>query len=275
MKHLICTLALLLLGSAGLYAHGHHQAPLKSPAVDALKQGDFQRAARLLPGEIKANPNEARLKKIYAALKTQLRREKLFAEERDPGMIVLVGSEMRKFYTAWGLYDKAAAAGEKIYAASPSLQNGVNWGVSLLNADKNTEAAAVFGKLDLSKADPGPSLCGALAFARVGKKDESRKILDRFDTGKLSLNFLGLYARSAALNGDSDKAAELAAKILEKSPAKQHPNLKKNLFGSADFKSVAGNEKFKAALKTASKVEDECAGCPNHGTDKCDHKHGH
>ena len=276
MKHTLLAVAAAVFAAVpfGAQGHGHgHQPPLKSAAVETLKKGDFAKASELLAAENKANPGEPRLTQIYAGLKSQLRREKLFEQENDPGMIVLIGKEMRKFYNTYGLYAKSVPVDRKIYAAAPTFQNGVALGVTLLNAEMNEEAARIFGKLDLSKAQPGPALCGALAFARVGKKAESEKLTARFDASKLDSNCLGLRARCAARNGDAEKAAALAARILESTPASRHGSIKRHLFGSADFKKVAADAKFQAALKTASKVKDGCANCPNHGTDKCDHKH--
>ena len=273
MKKSLIIIGAMLFGTAALLAHGHHQPPLKSEAVEAIKRGEFELASQLFVKEIEANPAEARLKQLYTELKTQMRREKLLADEQDCEMIVRIGREMRKFYYRFGLFDKAEAIDRKIYAAEPSLQNGVALGVTLLNRDNDREAAEVFGKLDLGGAKPAQRLCAALAFARVGEQEKAKKLLAECDPGQLDENGLQLYARCAGRCGDAVTAAALAKKLLENSPDKKHPSLKKHLFAARDFEPVAKSDAFRAALETASKVEDDCDDCPNRGTDQCDH-HG-
>jgi len=271
MKHKLLSAMLLVFAATSMFAHGHHQKPLKSEAVNAVRKGDFEQAAVLFAKEIKANPSEPRLKQLYSELKTQIRREKLLAEETDPGMIVEIGRPMHQFYTKYGLFSKAEAIDRKIYQAEPSTANGVTLGVTLLNLNRNQEAAEIFRKLDLSKAKRGMVLCAALAFARSGDKAASEKLLAQFPIAKLDPNSLQLYARCAANNGDVRTASDLTARILAKSPEKNHPSLKKNLFASSDFRKIADEKTFQDALKTKSQVEDDCADCPNRGTSKCEH----
>ena len=275
MKLKSLSAAVLVFAAASLFAHGHHnhQAPLKSEAVKAIRQGDFEQAALLFEKEIKANPSDPRLKQLYSELKTQVRREKLFAGETDTGMIEEIGRPMRQFYIKYGLFAKAEAIDRKIYQADPSLANGVALAVTLLNLDRNREAAEIFRKLDLSHAKRGAALCAALAFARTGDKATSEKLLKRFPVDKLDSGSLQLYVRCTANNGDLKTTCNLTARILAGTPGKNHPMLKKHLFGGPDFKTVADNQDFQNALKTKSKKRDSCAGCPNQGTDKCEHGH--
>ena len=279
MKNLLLALfaMLLTLGTASAHGDGHHHhaaPPLKSKAVDAIKQGDFDRAAKLFPEEIAAQPGEARLKTLFTELKTQIRREKLFAQETDPEMIAAIGRQMRRFYVKYGLFAKAEPVDRKIYAADASERNAVSLGVTLLNLRKDREAAEIFGKLDLAKAKPGVILCAALAFARIGEKAKCAELLGKVDRNKLDLNGVRLYVRCAARSGDAATAAELTAKILEQSPAADHDSLKKQFFAEEDFKPVAESGIFRKALQTVSKIkEDDCGGCPNFGTDKCQHRH--
>ena len=271
MRTKILSAMLLVFAATSMFAHGHHQKPLKSEAVNAVRKGDFEQAAVLFVREIKENPSEPRLKQLYSELKTQIRREKLLAGETDPGMIVEIGRPMRQFYTKYGLFGKAEAVDRKIYQAEPNTANGVQLGVTLLNLDRNQEAAELFRKLDLSKAKRGMVLCAALAYARSGDKTASEKLLARFPVGKLDTHSLQLYARCAANNGDVRTASELTARILAKAPEKNHPSLKKNLFASSDFRKIANDKNFQEALKTKSQVQDNCDDCPNRGTSKCEH----
>ena len=274
MKLKSLSAAVLFLAAASLFAHGHHhQAPLKSEAVKAIRQGDFKQAAVLFEKEIKANPSEPRLKQLYSELKTQVRREKLFAGETDPGMIEEIGRPMRQFYIKYGLFAKAEAIDRKIYESAPNPANGVALAVTLLNLDRNREAAEIFRKLDLSHAKRGAALCAALAFARTGDKAASEKLLKRFPVGKLDSGSLQLYVRCTANNGDLKTTCDLTVRILAGTPGKNHPMLKKHLFAGSDFKRIADNKDFQNALKTKSAKKDSCAGCPNRGTDKCEHGH--
>lgn len=271
MKLKLFLLAALLVTALAGFAH----EPQKSAAADAMKKGEFDKALTLFAEEIKASPDDARLKKLYAGLKSHLRHEKAFAQESNPEMQAKLGKQLRNFYYQQGLFDKAEAVDRKLYEVAPTSANAVNYGVTLLNLNKNKEAAELFAKADLKDATPGGVLCAALAFARVGDTAKAAELCARVPADKMGANELKLYARIAALNGDGAAASDAARRILEQTPAKQHDLLKKQYFTEADFKKVAELDAFRKALDTASKVEDDCAGCPNRGTSKCDGKHNH
>ena len=246
-------------------------ASAEIPAVTALKKGDFPEARRLFAEEIEKRPDDANLKKGYAALKTMMRRRELFDAEENPELLQKLGKVLRTYYYHWGLFGEAEAVDAKVHAKAPSPANAAAYAVTLLNLGKNREAAAVFEKLDLAAAKPGVRLCAALAYARTGNTDKAAALCAKHPVKEASVNELALHARIAAVRGDAPAAAEAVRLILEKSPEKHHPQLKEKLFTAADFARVAAAPEFKQALETASKVKDECAGCPNRGTAKCDH----
>lgn len=262
--------ALLLFALAG-FAH----EPLKSAAADAMKKGEFEKALTLFAEEIKASPEDARLKKLFSGLKAHLRHEKAFAQESDPATLAKLGKQVRAFYYQQGLFDRAEAVDRKLYETTPSTENAVSYGVTLLNLNKNKEAVDLFAKTDLKDAKSGSVLCAALAFARVGDKAKAAELCARVPVDKMNANELKLYARIAALNGDGTAAADAARRILEQAQPKQHDSLKKQYFTEDDFKKVADLDVFRKALETKSKAEDDCTGCPNRGTSKCDGKHNH
>ena len=267
--------AAVLLAAVTAFAHGPAQPPLKSPAAAALRKGDLETALTLFESEIKASPDEPRLKQHYAELKTHLRREKMFAAEQNPEMKTRIGRQLRRFYYKYGMFGKAEQTDRAVYAADASEANAVSLGVTLLNTGKNQEAAELFRKVNLDKAKPGVVLCAALAEARTGSKGNSVKLLSRFSVEKMDANSLQLYARCAALNGDAAGTAAAVRRILEQTKAKQHPSLKKHLFSTPDFRNVAEQESFKAALNTESKVKDNCDTCPKRGTAECEDNQKH
>ena len=242
-----------------------------SPLAAALKQGDFATALKLFPAEIEKRPDDANLKKSYAALRTTLRRQELFDREEDPELLQNLGKPLRAYYYRFGLYAKAAAVDRKIYGKAPTSQNAVAYAVTLLNLDQNPDAVKIFDSLKLEELPAGAQLCAALAYARTGDAAKADAIRAKFPSAELKPGVLPLAARIAAVRNDAETAAALTRRILENAPEKQHDMLKKQLFGSADFAGIAANADFQAALKTASKLSDECATCPNRGTGKCDH----
>ena len=263
MKVIITTLAACALAIAVSAA--------ESPLATALKQGDFATALKLFPAEIEKRPGDANLKKSYAALRTTLRRQELFDREEDPELLQNLGKPLRAYYYRFGLYAKAAAVDRKIYGKAPTAQNAVAYAVTLLNLDQNPDAVKIFDSLKLEELPAGSQLCAALAYARTGDAAKADALRAKFPVSELKPGLFPLAARVAAVRNDAGTAAALTRKILENAPAKQHDMLKKQLFGSADFAGIAADADFRAALKTASKLSDECATCPNRGTDKCDH----
>lgn len=267
--------AAVLLAAATASAHGPALPPLKSPAVAELRKGELDKALTMFESEIKASPDEPRLKQHYAELKTHLRREKMFAAEQNPEMKTRIGRQLRRFYYKYGMFGKAEQTDRAVYAADASEANAVSLGVTLLNTGKNQDALELFRKLNPDKAKPGVVLCAALAEARTGNREQSVKLLSRFTVDKMDVNSLQLYARCAALNGDAEGTAAAVRRILEQTKAKQHPSLKKHLFSTPDFRKAAEQESFKAALDTKSKVKDKCDNCPNKGTEKCEDNQKH
>ena len=244
----------------------------ESPLAAALKQGDFDTALKLFPAEIEKRPGDANLKKAYAALRTTIRRQELFDREEDPELLQNLGKPLRAYYYRFGLYQKAAAVDRRVYEKASTPQNAVAYAVTLLNLNQNVEAVKIFDSLKLEELPVGSQLCAALAYARTGDAKKADAICARFPADKLKQGLLPLAARIAAVRGDAKTAAMITRRILENTPAKQHETLKKQLFASVDFAGIATDAEFQEALKTASKLSDECATCPNRGTHKCDHE---
>lgn len=243
----------------------------ESPLAAALRSGDFDTALKLFPAEIEKRPGDVKLKKAYAALRTTIRRQELFDREDDPELLQNLGKPLRAYYYRFGLYQKAAAVDRKVCEKAPTPQNAVAYAVTLLNLDRNADAVKIFDSLKSEELPAGSQLCAALAYARTGEAKKADAIRARFPIDNLKPGLFPLAARIAAVRGDAKSAAALTRRILENAPAKQHDSLKKQLFASADFSGIATDAEFQAALKTASKLPDECATCPNRGTGKCDH----
>ena len=267
MRMKLFSAAVLLALAVSGFAHG--PAPLKSPAVDCVREGDFAKAMTLFAEEVKAS-DDVRLKRAYSQLKITLRREKSFAGEKDPAAAARLGRQLRAFYYQNGLFAKAEAVDKRVYELAPTSANAVSYGITLLNLDKNREAADLFSKVDLKGAKPGAVLCVALAYARTGDKAKSEELCKPYPVEKMSASDLKLYSRIAALNNDIPACASAVRRILEQAPFKEHHALKHQLFSGADFRNAAASPLFKEALNTQSKVKDKCATCPNRGTDKCD-----
>ena len=243
----------------------------ESTPVAALKRGDFASALRGFEEEMAKRPGDANLKTTYRQLRTAMRRQELFDRESDPEILQNLAKPLRGFYYRFGLYKQAAAVDRRVYETTPNAQTAVAYAVSLLNLDDNAGAVKLFDSLKTAELPAGAQLCAALAYARTGRADEADAIRAKFPADKLKAGMLPLAARIAAVRGDFATASALTRRILENTPEKQHGMLKKQLFGAKDFAKVAAAEEFQAALKTASKLSDECATCPNRGTGKCDH----
>ncbi|MBQ6352143.1 MAG: hypothetical protein IJJ28_02605 [Lentisphaeria bacterium] len=243
----------------------------ESPAVAALKQGDFNTALQRFQEEIKKRPDDANLKKGYQLLRTTMRRQELFDREEDPELLRNLGKPLRNYYYRFGLYKQAAAVDRRLHQVAPSDKTAVAYAVTLLNLGDNAGAVRIFDTLQLDKLPAGAQLCAALGYARSGNAQKADAIRAKFPVDQLPAGMLPLAARVAAVRGDVKGAASAARRLLENTPAKQHGMLKTQLFGAGDFAPVAAAEEFRQALATASKLGDQCAGCPNRGTAKCDH----
>ncbi len=241
-----------------------------SRALTLMKEGRFQEALPLFEKEISESPrNAAILKQHYGALKKTIRREELFREESNPELLAKIGRQLKSFYYSLGLFEKAEAVERKIHEVSPTTENAANLGATLLNLNKNREAAELFSKTDLSDAKSFPLLCAALAYARCGDAQKASELATRCRMDSLSANELLLFARTAAACGNCERASEAVAKILENTPPSRRKGLK-DFFQEEDFSRIRDSKEFRSALETPSRVKDSCEGCPNRGTSRCD-----
>ncbi len=257
--------------SAGVFAHAPKAATLPdTPAVKAMQSGDYAEALKLLPAETAANPKDTALKQLYGTLKRVTQQEAMFAQETNPESALKTGRALRSFYYARNHFDKALAVDQKLYELAPGEATLAALGATELNLDKNKEAAATFGKMDLAKASNGIRLCAALAAARTGDTERARKILATVDSTKFKSNSERLlHCRVLGVLGDSAAVGAAVAKLMEQTPADEHAGLKKHIEASSDFKSV-GAAAFRKALETPSQVkEEDCANCPNRAAGKC------
>ena len=272
---ILCALGL----NCAAFAHGghrhHHEEvkPLQTPGVEALKRGDLKAAETLIRGELEKDPGNARLKMVYAGLKSTLRRIPLFEQEKNPDMAVRLGRQIRAFYLRYGLFAPAAEVDRRIYELRPDDANAVSYAVTLLNLDRNKEAAALFAKVDLDKARPGAVLCAALAFARIGERERAGQLYRRFPMDKMKLNELKLCSRAAAVNGDSAVAVEAVRRIMKQSPDHQRQTLNRQWFPGRDYDGIRATPEFQAALATPADPDARCEDCPNRGKEKGGHRH--
>ena len=244
-------------------------AAAPSEALKLMKEGRFQEALPLFEKEIRESPANIQLKQRYSELKKNLRREELFREESNPELLAKLGRQLKSFYYSLGLFEKAEAVERKIHEVSPTTENAANLGATLLNLNKNREAAELFSKTDLSDAKSFPLLCAALAYARSGDARKASELAARCRMESLSANELLLFARTAAACGNCEKASGAVAKILENTPPSRRKGLK-DFVQEEDFSRIRDSKEFRSALETPSRVKDSCAGCPNRGTSRCD-----
>ena len=244
-------------------------AAAPSEALKLMKEGRFQEALPLFEKEIRESPGNIQLKQRYSELKKNLRREELVREESNPELLAKLGRQLKSFYYSLGLFEKAEAVERKIHEVSPTTENAANLGATLLNLNKNREAAELFSKTDLSDAKSFPLLCAALAYARSGDARKASELAARCRMESLSANELLLFARTAAACGNCEKASGAVAKILENTPPSRRKGLK-DFFQEEDFSRIRDSKEFRSALETPSRVKDSCAGCPNRGTSRCD-----
>ncbi|MCI5779306.1 MAG: hypothetical protein MR051_05775 [Lentisphaeria bacterium] len=276
---IVCALGLNCTAFAHGDDHHHHHkeqnAVLKSPGVDALKNGDLQTAEKLLRGELEKDPGNPRLKTVYSGLKVTLRRVSLFEQEKNPDIAVRLGRQIRGFYLRYGLFERTLEVDRRICELQPNDANTVSCAVTLLNLDRNNEAAALFSKTDLAGAKPGTVLCAALAYARIGDRERAAKLYLRFPMGKMKLNELKLCSRAAAVNGDKDIAVNAVRLIMKQSPDHQRQTLNKQWFPVRDYDKIRSTPEFQAALATPADPDARCEDCPNrhagHGNDR--HRH--
>ncbi len=247
-----------------------HGTQAKAPDFRTLCTGkSLDEAAAAVDAELREHPDDAALKKFALELKKNGRRAQLFEQEQNPEMAAKTGKLLRQFFYRNDMLAEAEKVDRQLFKLNPDIANGVSLAETLLNRNRDREAAELLLSLKPAEADREANLLAALALARTGDVAESQEYLARTPFESCKPQELMIYARIAALHDDAAQAAAAVARILENAPAKESRALQA-YFQDDDFRHVLPDAAYQAALQTESKAGDSCAGCPNSGTSRCD-----
>ncbi len=223
-----------------------------------------------LESRIAAEPENTELKKQLLQLSAMQRRETMFARERNPELAARLGAELRRYYYRQRLFAAAEPVDRRLHALKPDHHHTFALGETLLQLGKNQEAAELLKRCDWSDSERSGKLLTALAAARAGDPDTARRHLAEIPDERCTPQERLLAVTAAARLGEVERAATGVKTILEQAPARETRALRR-YFSGPDFQQVLATPAFRNALNTESKVQtDDCTGCPNRGTSRCD-----
>lgn len=235
-------------------------------------EGDPLTARRTaIETELAQDPKNAALQKQLLEIKSMQRRAEMFARENNPEMAAKLGSVLRRFYYRHQMFAAAEQIDRRLHAMKPDNVRTFALGETLLNSNKNQEAAELLRHCNWREDERSGKFLTALAAARINDPATTRRILAEIPDEHCSPQERLLAVTAAARIGDVQRAAAGVAKILSEAPARENDALRK-YFSGADFAPLLPDPAFQAALQTRSsaKEHDNCAGCPNRGTSRCD-----
>lgn len=220
--------------------------------------------------ELAQKPQNAALQKQLLEVKSMQRRAEMFARENNPEMAAKLGSVLRRFYYRHQMFAAAEQIDRRLLAMKPDHSRTFALGETLLNSNKNQEAAELLRHCNWREDERTGKLLTALAAARINDPETTRRLLAEIPDERCTPQERLLAVTAAARIGDVQRAAAGVARILKEAPARENDALRK-YFSGADFAELLPNPAFQTALQTRSsaKKHDSCAGCPNRGTSRC------
>ena len=227
-----------------------------------LGRGDLAAAYQAFAEAAKADPENEQYRKLAMTMKRVLALQK-FVDENEPSekWEKMVGS-LHAFYLRNDAVKPAISLDRRAHEKLKSAFSASLLAESLLEADRNGEAAKFLGDLDGDLLDCQNRIYLSIALARLGDAGKAAEVAASNplpeDAGP---GLLYDFARYDALAGRAEQALERLTLLFQKTPPSSLPMLRTFVKRCSDFRSLASCEAFPRVMKTASLVkESKCSG---------------
>ncbi len=263
---LAATLALgLSLGAQPKAAKAARPAP--SPQVTQGRklflQGDFKGALQLFRQAAEENPSDKLALKLKTLTARVIATQRVVRNEKHPRWAAAV-AWLHKVYNLNKLPRLALPLDEKAWKKYGDFASGLRLGETLSNLGKDKEALSVYQAVLKKRNHPEVRALAAVLSARLGLKDQARKLLEGLPAQAESQGLCYNKACAWALLGEKEKAARLLERSFQLTPKPELARAKKQALSDPDLAPLKGTPELAKALQAKSTVEgrpSKCAGC--------------
>ncbi len=290
MRRNFLTLAATLALGLSLGAQPKPAAPARpapSPQVTQGRklflQGDFKGALQCFRQAAEENPSDKLALKLKTLTARLIATQRVAKNENHPRWVAAV-AWLHKVYNLNRLPQFALPLDQKAWKKLGDFASGLRLGETLSNLGKDEEALSVYQAVLKKRKHPEVLALAAVLSARLGKKDQARKLLESIPAEAESKGLCYNKACVLALRGEKKKAARLLERSFQLTPKPELARAKKQALSDPDLASLKGTAELAKALQAKSTVKgrpSKCAGCSGcsggsceEGKDSCDKDKG-
>ena len=241
--------------------------PVLSPQVTQGRklflQGDFKGALQCFRQAAEENPGDKVALKLKTLTARLIATRRIVKNERHPRWAAAV-AWLHKVYNLNKLPNLALPMDQKAWKKLGDFASGLRLAETLSNLGKDQEALSVYSAVLKKKNHPEVRALAAVLSARLGKKDQAKKLLagipGKAETKGLCYN----KACVLALLGKKEEAARLLERSFQLTPKAELARAKKQALTDPDLAPLKGTPALAKALKAKSTVKgkpSKCAGC--------------
>jgi hypothetical protein len=265
---LLATLAFAVL--TGRTEAAEQGADLFRAGETQLASGDLPGALQQFAGAVRADPANQRYMQQYAMLRQVLMMRASLPKETVPAQWEYKARALHTFFVNHGLYADALEVGRQLHSKLNNGSSALLLAETQLAMNQPADAAEVLAALPTAKHTVATKALHGLAAARQGKPDEAKRIAQTIQlTSAEGPGAVYAVARLQAAIDDGEQACQLLVRCFESAAPSRLAGFKQHAQTSPEFSGLAGDARFVAALRTASKVSESacsggtsCASCP-------------
>lgn len=274
LRKIVFTLALACLVSLPLLAGEDVSA--KAPELFEqgnvlLVKGDMQAALDAYKAAAKADPQNAEYA-AQAKLVNRVIQLRTMVETKDVSAAWHKWAlSLHSFYLRNKIYTEALSLNKFVHAKVDTGDSAAMLAETLLEMNLNADALKLLKELQPEKVNLQTNIYLSIALARLGKIDHARKVASELKVAEdAGPGLLYDVARIHALLGERNETCQTLTLCFERTPPTQLAAVKGFVKECVDFKVLASQPGFAAAMKTQSKIQESgcsggssCATCPN------------
>ena len=236
-------------------------AQLCKQADELVKQGKLDEAMKTYASAAKTDRTNMEYRQQYALMRQVIKLRDALPKEENPVKWQTGAQGLRAFYVGNALYKDALPLDQQLHEKLNTAETAQMLAETLLNLNKNAEAAKFVAALDEEKKNAPAlvALCG-IAAARLDQKDQAQATLSGLKLPEEpNPSLLMTVARLQALLGMDAAACASLSQSLENTPETRMAEPIAYAQACPDFAAIKKSDAFAAALKTESKVK--VSGC--------------
>ncbi len=225
--------------------------------------GDFKGALQCFREAAEANPSDKLALKLKTLTARVIATGRIAKNEKHPRWVAAV-AWLHKVYNMNRLPRLALPLDQKAWKKLGDFASGLRLGETLSNLGRDKEALSIYLEVLKKRNHPEVRALAAVLSARLGLKDQARKLLEGIPSQAESQGICYNKACALALLGDKAKAARLLERSFQLTPKPELARAKKQAQADPDLASLKGTPELAQALQAKSTVEgrpSKCAGC--------------